>query len=91
MKWLTPSSFPPNAAGNQTSELAVVQLSVEGHELGASQTAFEERWNNALSDAYFEWLTKQHTACPSGCALASSLSAPSSALGHRLLRSVRSV
>jgi aryl-phospho-beta-D-glucosidase BglC (GH1 family) len=55
-KWITPSTFPPNATEGQTSELAAVSLNVNQFGIDATRTKFEARWKGIMTDADWNWL-----------------------------------
>jgi hypothetical protein len=55
-KWLTSSAFPSNALGDQTSELACVDLCVQNMGIEATRAKFEERWNSCMDATDWDWL-----------------------------------
>ncbi len=58
-RWLFPSTFPPDAAPDQTSELSCVASDVERVGLEKTKSVFEDRWLHAITEDDLYWLSKE--------------------------------
>ena len=56
-RWLTPSMFPNNTAGQ--SELSAVQGWIKLQGIQKTTALFEKHWNEYVSDADLDWLRDQ--------------------------------